>query len=507
MKRILLAGSAWLLLSTGVFAADLPTGSPAEFGMGRLDRITALFKADTDAKRIPGAVVMIARDGRVVYQQAFGVLDPETGAPMRMDSIFRMYSMTKPITGVAVLMLMEEGKFRLSDPVSRYLPALKDMKVMVEIGGRAGAPDHQDRAGRARDHHPGPAAAHLGHHLRRRAVGGGAGDDQGRARHPARRRPSRLSQRLTDQQVVEELGKLPLMFQPGTSWEYGRSIDVLLALVEAVSGQRADVFMQERIFGPLGMTDTFFNVPKDKLDRVAQPGPDPDTHETAKLTDVTKPRIFLGGGEGLLSTGPDYMRFALMLANGGEGNGVRLLSRKTVEFMASDHLGPALSQGPNFAPGPGYGFGLTVAVRTAARHGELPGQRRGIQLGRRRGDGVLGRSEGAAGADHADPGAGRADLLPVRVPRLGVPVPDRLTAAAPPGTCHPGQAHLGGAEPHHDRPVIGRAEMQCLHRAAHEAAHQAAVEPQRPHIARRGAWAHAGRRRGSPAAGSGPTRL
>jgi hypothetical protein len=127
-----------------------------------------------------------------------------------------------------------------------------------------------------------------------------------------------LSTRITDQQLVEELGKLPLMFQPGTSWEYGRSIDVLLALVEKVSGQRADQFFQERIFQPLGMTDTFFNVPPDKLDRVAQPGPDPDTHETAKLTDVTKTRTFLGGGEGLLSTASDYIRFALMLANGGE---------------------------------------------------------------------------------------------------------------------------------------------------------------------------------------------
>ena len=138
---------------------------------------------------------------------------------------------------------------------------------------------------------------------------------------------------------------------------------MLLALVEKVSDQRADQFFQQRIFQPLGMTDTFFNVPPDKLDRVAQPGPDPDTHETAKVTDVTKQRTFLGGGEGLLSTAPDYMRFALMLANGGELNGIRLLSRKTVELMASDHVGPAPSQGPNFTPGPGYGFGLTVAVK------------------------------------------------------------------------------------------------------------------------------------------------
>ena len=131
--------------------------------------------------------------------------------------------------------------------------------------------------------------------------------------------------------------------------------------------------MAERIFQPLGMTDTFFNVPADKLDRVAQPGPDPDTGETAKLTDVTQQRIFLGGGEGLLSTASDYMRFALMLANGGEGNGVRLLSRKTVELMTSDHLGSASVPRRKFAPGPGYGFGLTVAVRTQPGMSAYPG--------------------------------------------------------------------------------------------------------------------------------------
>jgi len=360
LRRILFAASAWLSLVSAAFAADLPSAAPADVGIGRLDRITQFFKADTDAKRIPGAVVIIARNGKVVYHEAFGVRDPATGAPMQKDSIFRIYSMTKPITGVAVLMLVEDGKIRLTDPFSKYLPALKNPKVMVETvdaqGRKVTSTVPANREITIQD---------LMRHTSGITYGAGssaAGTDS---------KP--LSARMTDQQMVEELGKLPLMFQPGTSWEYGRSIDVLLALVEVVSGQRADAFMEERIFKPLGMTDTFFNVPKDKLDRVAQPGPDPDTGETAKLTDVTQQRIFLGGGEGLLSTASDYMRFALMLANGGEGNGVRLLSRKTVELMASDHLGPALSQGPNFAPGPGYGFGLTVAVRTQPGMAGYPG--------------------------------------------------------------------------------------------------------------------------------------
>ena len=132
MKRILSGAAAGLLLAYAAFAADLPTAAPADVGIGRLDRITQMFKADTDAKRIPGAVVMLARDGKVVYHEAFGVRDPASGAPMQKDSIFRIYSMTKPITGVAVLMLMEEGKIRLTDPISKYLPALKNPKVMVE---------------------------------------------------------------------------------------------------------------------------------------------------------------------------------------------------------------------------------------------------------------------------------------------------------------------------------------------------------------------------------------
>lgn len=374
MRAALFATAAWLLIAPPGFAADLPTTSPAEVGIGRLDRITKMFKTDTEAKRLPGAVVMLARNGRVVYHEAFGLQDPATGAPMQKDSIFRIYSMTKPVTGVAVLMLMEEGKLRLSDSVSKYLPALKNPKVMAETidaqGRRVTSTVPANREITIQD---------LLRHTSGITYGaGGSAAEQamtkaGLGLQLAGAEGKPLSARMTDQQMVEELGKLPLMFQPGTSWEYGRSIDVLLALVEVVSGQRGDAFFEDRIFKPLGMVDTVFNIPADKLNRVAQPGPDPETGVVAKLTDVTQQRIFLGGGEGLLSTAPDYMQFALMLANGGEGNGVRLLSRKTVELMASDHAGPALSQGPNFAPGPGYGFGLTVAVRTQPGMSSYPG--------------------------------------------------------------------------------------------------------------------------------------
>jgi CubicO group peptidase (beta-lactamase class C family) len=365
LRHSLLAAVLASCLAAAAIAADLPTAAPAPGAAVRLDRISRFFAAETAGKRIPGAVVMIARNGTVVYDEAFGLRDPATGAPMRTDSIFRIYSMTKPVTGVAVLMLMEEGKIRLSDPVSRYLPALSHMQVAAEgidaQGKRIVSLAPAEREITIVDllchtsgitYGGGDSAAEQA--MRRAGLGIQLGLGDG---HP-------MSVRMTDQQAVEAIGKVPLKFQPGTAWAYGRSTDVLLALVEAVSGQRGDVFMQERIFAPLGMTDTFFNVPADKLDRVAQPGSDPETGKTADLTDVTRTRSFLGGGEGLLSTAADYMRFAQMLASGGEGNGVRLLSPQTVALMTSDHLVPELARGPDFTPGPGYGFGLTVAVRT-----------------------------------------------------------------------------------------------------------------------------------------------
>jgi CubicO group peptidase (beta-lactamase class C family) len=374
-RRVLLTCLASLLAAPLARAADLPAAAPEEVGLSppRLDRMSQFFAADTASKHLPGAVVMIARNGKVAYQKAFGVRDAAGEAPMALDSIFRIYSMTKPITGVAVLMLMEEGRFRLADPVSLYLPALKNMRVQTEkvdaSGRRAAATVPADREITIQDllrHTSGITYGAGNSAAERLYVENGIGLTLGGKGNP-------MASSMTDQQVVEKIAQLPLMFQPGTSWEYGRSIDVLGALVEKVSGMRLDRFFEERIFKPLGMNDTAFNLPPGKYDRVAQPAPDPDTGRTAELTDITAPRTFMGGGEGLLSTAADYMRFCQMLLDGGELNGVRLLSRKTVELMTSDHLDPALARGPNFAPGPGYGFGLTVAVRNALGMSAIPG--------------------------------------------------------------------------------------------------------------------------------------
>ncbi len=367
MRRLFAAAllSLWTVAS---WAVELPTAKPEEVGLGHLDRIASFLRAEAESKRLPGSVVMIARNGRVAYAEAFGLRDPATGTPMQMDSIFRMYSMTKPVTAVAILMLMEEGKLRLADPASRFLPALKNLKVITETvdaqGQRRTATVPAEREITILDLLRHTAGLSYG-------VFGNSLVDQEMKTAGLNDPDMRL--RWTDQKVVEELGKLPLLFQPGTQWQYSRATDVLLAVVEAASGQRGDEFYEQRIFKPLGMIDTSFNLPPEKMARMAQSGTDPTTGRAQPLTDVSKIRLFLGGGEGLLSTAPDYMKFALMLANGGELGGVRLISRASVALMSANHLPPGVGAGPNYLPGPGYGFGLTVAVRTEAGQSSVPG--------------------------------------------------------------------------------------------------------------------------------------
>ena len=327
------------------------------------------------SRRLSGGVVMVSRGGDIACHEAFGVRDPDTQAAMLPDSIFRIYSMTKPVTAVAVLMLVEDGKIHLDDAISAYLPALKNPRVLIEqsdgAGGRFATTVPADREITIQDlltHTSGityGAGSSLAEQMMREA---GIGIELGAVGIP-------LSSRINDAQMVEQIARVPLMFQPGTAWHYGRSFDVLLALVEAVSGVPANQFYEQRIFRPLGMTDTFFNVPPDRRDRVAQPGPNPYSFfgKVPLLTNISLPRTFLAGGSGLLSTAPDYMRFALMLANEGELDGVRLLMPGTVALMTSDRIGPALAKPPAFNQAEGYGFGLGVAVRTRST-ASIPGE-------------------------------------------------------------------------------------------------------------------------------------
>jgi len=270
---------------------------------------------------------------------------------MTPDSIFRIYSMTKPIVSVAALMLVEEGKMQLADPVAKFIPELKDLKVGVEKGGSL------ELVASSR-----PITIH---DLLRHTSGltyGVFGKSMVKELYT---KNGVDSWDHTNADLVKKLASVPLMFQPGSTWEYSRSTDVLGHVIERVSGQNLDRFLEERILKPLGMRDTAFYVDPAKHGRIAEP------FAKEPLINVrTKPK-YLSGGGGMVSTAADYLRFAQMLLNGGELDGVRILSRKTVDYMTSDHLGGV--RGPAYLPGPGYGFGLGVKVRTSAGEADSPG--------------------------------------------------------------------------------------------------------------------------------------
>ena len=364
---LMLAGTAVLIQAAIVRAAPLPEASPEEVGMSseRLGRLDAAMQKAVDSGELPGAVVLIARDGQLVYAKSFGWQDRAKQIPMRNDSIFRLYSMTKPVVSVATMMLVEEGRLGLQEPVSKYIPEFKEMKVGVESIDADGKPSLKlvdaKRQITVQDllrHTSGLTYGVLGAPNAVKKMYNDAGI---------------FSQKWVLADFVKALAKLPLQFQPGTTWEYSHSTDVLGRVVEVASGQMLDVFLAERIFEPLKMADTAFQVPPEKQDRIAQPMPDVYTGKTPELIDVTKPATFFAGGHGLVSTAGDYLRFAQMLANGGELEGARILGPRTVEYMSSNHVNPQIDKGPTYLPGPGYGFGLGFATRIDRGQSEWPG--------------------------------------------------------------------------------------------------------------------------------------
>ena len=356
-----------LLLALALAGCAAPRPANVEPGYGvseaRLTQFGAQVRADVEKRRIPGAVVLVARNGKVVYQEAIGARDPATGAPMTMDTIFRVYSMTKPIVSVGVMMLVEDGRLQLSDPVSRYLPELKGLKVGVEKKDATGQASLEIVAA-AREptihdllrHTSGIAYDFFGSSLVKQEYTkiGVDGWDQ------------------TNAEMVQKLSRVPLQFQPGSTWDYGLSTDVLGHVIERVTGQSLADYLQVRIFGPLGMKDTAFQVAPANQSRLAESfADDPDTKGQLHWSGVRAPRKRLSGGAALTSTAGDYLRFAQMMLNGGSLDGTRIVSRKTVEYMTSDHLGGI--RGPVYLPGAGYGFGLGVAVRLASGEANTPG--------------------------------------------------------------------------------------------------------------------------------------
>ncbi len=353
--------AALVLVLPSLHAAGPSLSKPEDVGLSseRLRRIEPIIKAHIAAKDLSGAVTLVARRGKVVHFAAFGTTDLDTKAPMRTDTLFRLASMTKPVTAVAVLMLMEEGKLILSDPVSKYIPEFKNPRVAVlnapsdprGAGVRVVSADHEITL----------------QHLLTHTAGLADGSTEGPA--AAFWRDAKMSEPISLAEYSKRVGGLPLRFQPGTQWEYspGAGFGVLGRVVEIVGGMSRDQFFRQRIFTALGMPNTFFNIPQTRVADVA-------TVYTASAKGLVRQQTpaalpagieFFSGAGGLTGSTEDYLRFAQMLLNGGQLDGTRLLSRKSVELMSDNAVGD-LNLGNYFVEGQelkGYGFGLGVRVR------------------------------------------------------------------------------------------------------------------------------------------------
>ena len=346
---------------------SLPMVLPGQAGLcgERSARLLAVLQSEIDRQRLPGAVVLVARHGKVALFESLGAQDPTTGESMARDSIFRIYSMTKPIVSVAVMMLMEQGCVMLSDPVAKYLPEFASQQVALSGGvGDLSTGRPPIREATVHDllrHTAGLTYEFMGSLLVHRQYA--------QARIGSRQR--------SNAEFSKALATLPLLADPGSMWEYSRATDVLGRLVEVLSGQTLAAFLQEKILGPLGMHETGFSVPAAQHGRIAEPyAHDPDGGVPMQMIDIRSEAAMASGGGGLASTAMDYARFLQFMLNRGELDGVRLLGPHTVDFMTADHLGDIpvnpLGASPALLP-PGHGFGLGFAVRTAAGLAAVPG--------------------------------------------------------------------------------------------------------------------------------------
>ncbi|MAW64169.1 MAG: serine hydrolase [Acidobacteria bacterium] len=331
-------------------AVDLPMAEPESVGMSseRLQRVDEYFQRFVDDNQIVGAVTLIARKGQVVHHTALGWRYKEENISMSTDTIFGLASMTKPIVSTALMMLFEEGRFRLDDPISDWIPEYADHMVRISDG---------PRQRQVREDRPVTIRHVLTHTsgLTLNVAGAGLSEADRRWVTNDGEPFATLGER------VARAAKIPGAFHPGDHWQYGASTDYVAVLVEKISGMSIDAFLKERIFEPLGMLDTFYNVPRDKVDRVAAVyRPNDDFRaELSRAPAFQEPTTYFRGTAGLSSTAADYFRFAQMVANGGEFDGVRLLGRMTVDLMISNNIGTGKDV---YIRGPGYGFGLGFGV-------------------------------------------------------------------------------------------------------------------------------------------------
>lgn len=371
-----------MLAGSAAFARTLTPVEADKVGMSaeRLQRITDVFQQEIDEGRLPGAVVLVARKGEVAYLESFGVRDPVNGddEPMSADALFRIYSMTKPLVSVAAMILMEEGRLQLTDPVAKFLPAFEEPRVSVPQSDAYGKVSYvevpAERPITVQDllrHSAGLAYGEITGNTEVRDAYAEAGLYQpGGLPYEARG--------LDPEEQVERLAEIPLIHQPGAVWEYSLASDLLGRVVEAASGQRLADFLEERLFAPLDMVDTRFSVPGAEIGRLAEPfETDPASGLPNLLIDVAAPPANDSGGAGAVSTARDYLRFAQMLLQGGELDGARILSPTTVRLMTSDHLGDRIATpvtpGELLLGTPGYTFGLGFAVREGDGIAGVPG--------------------------------------------------------------------------------------------------------------------------------------
>ncbi|QQO22878.1 beta-lactamase family protein [Bradyrhizobium diazoefficiens] len=357
---------AALVLLSGVIGAKAGSDGRAARNLSPegLAKVSDYIKNEVATGNIPGAILLLQQHGKAVYYENFGVRDVATELSMSADTIFRLYSMSKPITSVVAMMLVEEGRLALDDPVAKYIPAFADMKVGVERRGKenkvALTLEPQQRPVTIKD-------------LLRHTAGlpyGFYGGSAVRERYAA---ANLFNSDLSNADFVAKLTTLPLAEQPGTLWDYGFSTDVLGRVVEVISGKTLFQFEKERLLDPLGMTETAFYVADPvKFPRIAEPMPaDRNISPMTEIRDIRRPVTWESGGAGMVGTVGDYARFAQMLLNGGTFDGRRYLRPETIQLMASDHIGPetGIARDQNYYPGASSGFGLGFAVRTSVPPG------------------------------------------------------------------------------------------------------------------------------------------